>query len=178
MLQEDNNIPFFELLGNLQAREDALKKIAGKINDKERVLDLATGSGYLVRNLIDKDAFVVCLDMDVGPLIKTKKELPDLHFVVADARNLPFKNTSFDYVVTWSALVHIEDWKDVVRESFRVSNKMLTAEPHGAYCVRAFRDFRCMHNHPEVKEIKKEFETYGRTSVESGEFITIISTEN
>jgi ubiquinone/menaquinone biosynthesis C-methylase UbiE len=178
MSQEENNIPFFKLLGNLQAREDALKKLADRTNDKERILDLATGSGYLVRNLIDKDAFAVCLDMDFGPLIKTKKELKDLHFVVADARHLPFKNTSFDSVVTWSALVHIEDWKDVVDESFRVSNKMLTAEPHGAYCVRAFRDFGCMHKHPEIKEIKKEFEKHCEANIEPGEFITIIGTEN
>ena len=175
MYSKENSAPFFELLGNLETRETALKKLTGKINEGERLLDLATGSGYLARNLMDKDAFVVCLDRDFGHLIKTKKELPDLHFVVADARHLPFKSSSFDRVVTWSALIHIENWKQVIRESFRVSSTMLTAEPHGAYCVRAFRDFRCMHTHPEIKEIRKEFEKYGRTNVESGEFITIIT---
>lgn len=178
MSQEENNIPFFELLGNLQAREDTLKKLAGKINDKERILDLATGSGYLARNLIDKNVFVVCLDLDFGSLINAKKELSNISFVVADARHLPFKSSSFDSVVTWSALVHIKEWKNVIDESFRVSSKMLTAEPHGAYCVRAFRDFRCTHNPPEIKEIKKEFEKHGEASVELGEFISIIRTEN
>lgn len=178
MYSKENSAPFFELLGSLETREITLKKLTSKINDKERVLDLATGSGYLVRNLIDKDVFVVCLDLDFGPIIKTKKELPDLHFVLADARHLPFKSSSFDYVVSWSALVHIEEWKDVVDESFRVSNKILTAEPHGVYCVRAFRDFRCTHKYPEIKEIQKEFEKHGKADVESGEFISIIRTED
>lgn len=116
MYSEENSAPFFKLLGSLETRETALKKLTGKINEEERLLDLATGSGYLVRNLVDKDAFVVCLDADSKPLIKTKNELPDLHFVVADARHLPFKSSSFDRVVTWSALVHIEHWKQVIRE--------------------------------------------------------------
>ena len=175
MYSKENSAPFFKLLGSLETRERALLKLTGKINEGERLLDLATGSGYLVRNLVDKDAFVACIDMDSKPLIKTKKELPDLQFVVADARHLPFKSSSFDRVVTWSALVHIENWKQVIRESFRVSDRMLTAEPHGAYCVRAFRDFKCMHTHPDIKEIKEELEKRGETSVDSGEFISIIT---
>jgi ubiquinone/menaquinone biosynthesis C-methylase UbiE len=175
MYSKENSAPFFELIGNLETREAALKKLTGKINEGERLLDLATGSGYLARNLIDKDAFIVCLDMDFEPLIKTKKEVPDLQFVVADARNLPFKSSSFDRVVTWSALVHIEHWKQVIDESFRVSSTLLTAEPHGVYCVRAFRDTRCMHTYPDIKEIKEELEKRGKTSVQSGEFISIIT---
>jgi ubiquinone/menaquinone biosynthesis C-methylase UbiE len=177
MSSKEDNIPFFELLGSLETREAALKKLASKINDKGRILDLATGSGYLVRNLIDKDAFIVCLDIDFRPLINTKKELSDIHFVVADARHLPLKSTSFDSVVTWSALVHIEAWREVIDESFRVSKRMLTAEPHGAYCVRAFRDFRCMHKFPNIEEIQKEFEKYGEANIDSLDFISIISSK-
>ena len=177
MSQEENNISFFELLGNLQAREEALKKLASKINDQERILDLATGSGYLARNLIDKDVFVVCLDLDFGPLINAKKELSNILFVVADARHLPFKRPSFDSVVTWSALVHIDAWREVIEESFQVSKRMLTAEPNGAFSVRSFRDFRCTHKHPEIKEIQKEFEKYSEANIDSLEFISIISSK-
>jgi ubiquinone/menaquinone biosynthesis C-methylase UbiE len=54
MSSKEDNTLFFELLGDLETRETALKKLACKINDGERILDLATGSGYLVRNIGSK----------------------------------------------------------------------------------------------------------------------------
>lgn len=152
-----------------------MKKLANNIKVGERILDIATGSGYLVRNLLDKNVFIVCLDIDSKPLIKTKSELPDLNYVRADAGSLPFKNSAFDCVVTWSALVHVEDWRTVIDESFRVSERVLTAEPHGAFSVRAFRDFRCKHNTPNIEEIKSEFEKHGNTSIEHMDYVSIIS---
>lgn len=175
MSQEKCNTSFFGLLGNLEIREEALKKLAGKINEGARVLDLATGSGYLVRNLKDKDTFVVCLDLDLKPLIKTREELKDLNYVCADASHLPFKTSSFDRVVTWSALVHIEDWRGVIDEAFQVSKRILTAEPQGDFQVRAFRDFKCKHTCPGKKELLAEFEKHGRAEVEQVDFISIIT---
>ncbi len=175
MCSQDNTF-FFELLGDLELRETALKKLACKIKEGDRVLDIATGSGYLVRNLLNKNAFIVCLDMDSKPLSKTKSELPDINYVCADARHLPFKGASFDCVVTWSALVHIKDWRGVVDESFRVSKRMLTLEPHGAFSVRAFRDFKCRHSYPDIKEIQAEFEKHGAANIDSMRYVSVIST--
>ncbi len=174
MCSQDNAL-FFELLGNLEIRETALKKLARKIKEGERVLDIATGSGYLVRNLLNKNAFIVCLDVDSKPLSETKSELPDINYVCADARHLPFKGTSFDCVATWSALVHIKDWRGVIDESFRVSKRMLTLEPHGAFSVRAFRDFRCSHSYPEIEEIREEFEKHGAANIDRMRYVSVIS---
>lgn len=180
MSSQEGNGLFFELLGNLEIRETALKKLACKINEGERILDIATGSGYLVRNLLDKNAnaFIVCLDVDSKSLSKTRSELPDMNYVRADARHLPFKNSSFDCVVTWSALVHINDWRGVIDESFRVSKRMLTAEPHGAFSVRAFRDIKCRHSYPDIEEIQAGFEKYGMANIDRMDFISIISTSS
>jgi len=178
MSHVESNTPFFNLLGGLKAREAALKKLANNINEKERILDLATGSGYLVRNLTTKNAFIVCLDFDIKPLKKTKNELPELNYVRGDALHLPFKKSSFDHVISWSALVHIENWKGVIKEAFRVTNNVLTAEPEGEFQVRAFRDFNCKHKSPGKKELQVEFEKYGRTDIEKVDFITIFNCEN
>ena len=175
MCSKEDNVPFFKLLGGLQTREEALKKLAGKIKNKERILDLASGSGYLIRNLLGKDAYIVCLDLDSGPLLKTKKELPNMAYVRGDALHLPFKKSAFDYVISWSALVHIEDWKGVIKEAFKVSRRLLSAEPHGDYEVRAFRDFRCKHKCPDKKELLEEFEKYGASEIEHVDFISIIT---
>ena len=175
MSSKEDNVPFFRLLGGLETRERALKKLADKIKGKGRILDLATGSGYLVRTLLDKDSNIVCLDLDAGPLLKTKGELPRMMYVRGDALHLPFKESSFDCVISWSALVHIEDWKGVIKEAFKVSSKLLTAEPHGDYEVRAFRDFRCNHKCPSKKELLEEFEKHGKAESEHVDFISIIT---
>ncbi len=178
MSQKEDNTLFFNLLGGLETREVALQKLASKINNGEHILDLATGSGYLVRNLLDKNAFIVCLDFDAKPLKKTKKELPGLNYVRGDALHLPFKKSSFDSVISWSTLIHIENWKGVIEEAFKVSNKMLTAEPQGDLQVRAFRDFKCKHAYPKTKELAEEFERYGKTTIEQMDFIKIITCKN
>jgi ubiquinone/menaquinone biosynthesis C-methylase UbiE len=178
MSSKESNVPFFNLLGELETREAALKKLASKINEGESILDLATGSGYLVRNLLDKNAFIVCLDFDAKPLKKTKNELSNVKYVRADALHLPFKKSSFDRVISWSALVHIENWRGVIGEAFRVSDKMLTAEPQGDFQVRAFRDFECKHTYPNKKELQAEFEKHGRANIEQINFISIINCKN
>jgi hypothetical protein len=175
MYSKEDNVQFFTLLGGLETREVALKKLAGKIKNKECILDLATGSGYLVRNLLDKEGPTVCLDLDVGSLLKTKKELPGMAYVRGDALHLPFKELSFDCVISWSALVHIGDWKGVIKEAFKASHKLITAEPHGDFQVRAFRDFRCKHKCPGKKELLEEFEKYGKADIENLDFISIIT---
>lgn len=173
-LQKDS-APFFDLLGNLEIREKALKKLACKVKEGIRVLDLATGSGYLARNLSEKSLFLVCLDVDLIMLCKTRENLPDHLYVRADAGRLPFKGSSFDCVVTWSALAHVKDWKRVVDESCRVSKSLFTAEPHGAFSVRAFRDLNCKHRCPKITEILSEFERHGRANIDHMDFISIIS---
>ncbi len=179
MSSRGDSSSFFNLLGNLESRENALKKLACSING-ERILDIATGSGYLVKALLDRNpnASVVCLDIDSKQLRKTRSETPDIKCVCADAKHLPFKPSSFDCAVTWSALVHIKEWRRVIDESFRVSKRMLTAEPHGAFSVRAFRDFKCRHNPPSIKELQAEFEKHGKSGVEHMEFISLVRSKN
>ncbi len=154
---------FLTLLGNLEKREEALHKVASFCHG--RVLDVATGSGYLVRKI---NAKVICLDIS--------QEIKKLGYpcVVADARKMPFKSNAFDVVATWSALVHIPGWKLVVKEMFRVAKELvITAEPNNKLATLAFRDFKCKHE-ISIEEIIKEFEKYGKCETEDKDFVTII----
>ncbi len=166
-------------MGDLESRENALKKLAYSITG-ERILDIATGSGYLAAALLGSspNASVVCLDIDSKQLRKTRSELLDIKCVCADANHLPFKPSSFDCTVTWSALVHIKEWRRVIDESFRVSKRMLTAEPHGAFSVRAFRDFKCRHEPPSIKELQAAFEKHGKTGVKHMESISLVCSKH
>ncbi len=144
-------------------RELALKGLA--CSAKGRVLDVASGSGYLARHLLNRNARIFCIDIDPVALRRTKNELAPSRapsFVCCDARRLPFRSGSFDSVLTWSALVHIPEWRMVVNEMFRVSRGIVaTCEPKGAYSVRAWRDYRCCHAPPTPEELTRAFAGYG-----------------
>ena len=87
---------------------------------------------------------------------------------------MPFKSNAFDVVATWSALVHIAEWKLVVKEMFRVTKELvITAEPNNKLATLAFRDFKCKHE-ISIEEIIKEFEKYGKCETEVRDFITIV----
>ena len=154
---------FFELLGEIERREEVLRSVAESCSG--RVLDVATGSGYLARKIPGR---VVCLDIDAARVAR----IGDV--VVGDARRMPFRNESFDVVASWSALAHIAEWREAVREMFRVARRMvITAEPRGKLALLAFRDFRCGHA-LEIEEVVAEFERYARVEVAYHEFFAVV----
>lgn len=161
---------FFELLGAIQEREGLLRELASLVTRGDKVLDIATGSGYLAGHLKDRGAEVFCLDIDAEAVAKAHAH--GLKGVVADAANLPFKDACFSKVLSWSAMVHIPQWRGVLKEAFRVScagGKVAVLEPRGAFAVRAFRDFACDHEASQPGEILEEFMEYSKSGcVEMG----------
>jgi ubiquinone/menaquinone biosynthesis C-methylase UbiE len=154
---------FFALLGEIEGREQVLRHVAGYCSG--RVLDVATGSGYLARKIRGS---VVCLDIDANAVAR----LSDV--VIGDARRMPFQSESFDVVATWSALAHIPEWHSAVAEMFRVARRLvITAEPKGKLALLAFRDFRCKHE-LSLEEVIAEFERFGRVEVDNFEFFTVV----
>ncbi len=159
---------FFNVLEGIEEREIILKKLSNKIKDREILLDIATGSGYLIRNLLDKNITIVCLDLNSEVLKKLKTELDakekkvKLYYVCCDATKLPFKNSSFSTVTAWSAMAHIPEWKKLLDELYRVAERILLLEPDGGFSVRAFRDFRVKHGMPEYIEVIKKAKKMGK----------------
>lgn len=112
----------------------SLKKISGLI---------PTGGVYLQRyftalNLLDKEKQVNldigCLDGGISNfLTRCKRKVvaidikivkkPKFPFVLADARNLPFKGSSFDQIFCLDVLEHIKDDYTVAGEIDRVLKK-------------------------------------------------------
>jgi ubiquinone/menaquinone biosynthesis C-methylase UbiE len=167
---------FFHFFGHLEERESVLKELASLLSPGERILDVATGSGYLARQMTDQR--VVCLDLDPGVIHRTARLLPG-SYVCADATRLPFRDASFDSAVAWTGLAHIPDWRGLIREMARVvgsGGRVILAEPKGEYSTRAFRDFRCTHPLPSPGEIGRELEKFGRVEVREREyFVTVVA---
>ena len=98
---------------------DPLLDAAG-VGPGTRVLDVATGPGYVAAAGAARGAEVVGVDV-AGEMVGMARRLhPDIEFRQADAERLPFDDTAFDAVVGNFAILHLARPERVVAELARV----------------------------------------------------------
>jgi len=90
-----------------------------------RVLEVATGPGYIAMALARVAREVVGVDLTEAPLQiaernRSERSLDNVSFRVADAENLPFADGEFDVVVCRFAVHHFENPRSVLGEMARV----------------------------------------------------------
>jgi ubiquinone/menaquinone biosynthesis C-methylase UbiE len=106
-------------------RLDELEKIILDYKP-QTVLDVGCGIGFLVRRLRDNGIETTGVDFaNVLPGVYWEDE--ETYFIVADAKNLPFKDKSYDVVVSSDFFEHLseEDIDQVVSEMLRVGKVVL-----------------------------------------------------
>ncbi len=91
----------------------------------ERVLDIATGPGYIAEAFARAAREVVGLDLTAAMLAiaeeRTRQRgITNISFRTGDAQNLPFESGEFDVVVCRLALHHVQSPAKVVGEMARV----------------------------------------------------------
>lgn len=74
----------------------------------------------LAAKLNPKSTEVWGLDWAENLISELKKYCPEVNYIVGDARNLPFKDGYFDYLVIGEILEHMESPQDFLKEMFRV----------------------------------------------------------
>ncbi len=91
----------------------------------EFVLDAGCGTGIFTLDILSSGSKVIGLDLSLPMLERAEKKLKGHPFqiVLADMLNLPFPESSFDRVVSVTALEFIEDGKAAVCELFRVTKR-------------------------------------------------------
>ena len=91
----------------------------------EVILDGGCGTGVFTVDILSLGSRVIGLDISLPMLIQAGKKLRGYPFqmVLADMLNLPFRENSFDKVVSVTALEFIEDAKGAVKELFRVTRR-------------------------------------------------------
>ena len=104
---------FDEALGGLVA-DFASRNLVGK-----KILELGCGSGGRTK-LFYNVSQVIGVDIMDWVSVERKR---NFGFFLADATKLPFRNESFDAVVSFDAIEHISDDKQFVTEAFRVCKK-------------------------------------------------------
>jgi ubiquinone/menaquinone biosynthesis C-methylase UbiE len=96
---------------------------AAQVQDKQRVLDVACGTGVLARTIAERvgpDGEVVGLDINEGMLAVARQKAPHIEWRFGPAESLPFEDNSFDAVVSQFSLMFFEDRSAALSEMRRV----------------------------------------------------------
>jgi SAM-dependent methyltransferase len=108
------------------AISDALAHAAQRLNAQagERILDVATGTGWTARNAARSGAEVVAVDI-APALLDAARELsahvrPAITFELADAERLPFPDARFDGVISTFGVMFAHDQRQAAAELARV----------------------------------------------------------
>ncbi|MCO4890674.1 MULTISPECIES: class I SAM-dependent methyltransferase [Cupriavidus] len=93
---------------------------AAHVAGGQRVLDVASGSGYVAAGAVQRGAESVGIDFAQAQVQLARKLHPEVQYQQADAQALPFDDASFDAVVNGFGLCHMSDPDAALAEAFRV----------------------------------------------------------
>ena len=94
---------------------DAVRTAAGM-----RLLDVATGPGFVAASAADRGAIVTGLDFSSAMIAAATGRYPHITFRDGDAGALPFDAASFDAVVMNFGLLHLARPEAAIAEAYRV----------------------------------------------------------
>jgi demethylmenaquinone methyltransferase/2-methoxy-6-polyprenyl-1,4-benzoquinol methylase len=113
------------MLGQYDRLRNRLLEKIDTTNSK-RILDMASGTGYLAQGLSHVD--LVCTDISIEMLKRARsKAIGD--FIVADAHRLPFKDGVFDGAVSSFAM------HEITRPGIALNEMFRTLQPGGNIAV-------------------------------------------
>ncbi len=124
----------FEEVGWTTKDADAYDALAGRVTSQvatplldavragqgTRLLDVATGPGYVAAKAAERGAEPVGVDFSETMLAHARTHVAGVDFVQGDATALPFEDASFDAVVAAFLLLHVGMPERVVAEAARV----------------------------------------------------------
>jgi ubiquinone/menaquinone biosynthesis C-methylase UbiE len=90
------------------------------VHDGSRVLDVASGAGYIAAAAARRGADAFGIDFSAAQVELARRCHPDVRFEHADAEALPFEPDSFDAVVSGFGMCHLPEPGRALGEAFRV----------------------------------------------------------
>jgi len=137
---------------------------AARLCRAERVLDAGCGAGYGAAELATAASSVVGLDVAQHALDYARRNysLPNLSFVQASAASMPFPGASFDLVVAFELIEHLEAWPGMLQEARRVlapSGQFIVSTPNKLFYSESRRlsGPNPFHHHEfEYEEFRRE----------------------
>lgn len=108
------------LVGAITSRIAGPLLDAAGVRSDWRVLDVATGPGYVAERAVKRWATVVGVDLAEGMLDLARQRVPGVELLRADAEELPFDDGCFDAVVGGFVINHLPNPQRAVAEVARV----------------------------------------------------------
>ncbi len=103
-----------------------VERLSGHLNNVESLLEVGVGTGRYADPLRRRGFNLVGVDVSKLMVAKAKeKGVRDLVF--ADAAKLPFRDRSFDSVISVHFMHVVEDWVELLKEIGRVSRRQLVS---------------------------------------------------
>lgn len=117
---------------------------ASRLAARKRVLDIACGAGYGAECLARNAASVTAIDLapDAAAAARQTYGSPSISFLAADARRLPFPDASFDLIVAFEVIEHLESPADLLNEARRLlapGGQFVVSTPNRLYYAETRR---------------------------------------
>jgi ubiquinone/menaquinone biosynthesis C-methylase UbiE len=122
---------------NLLNEHVARYRFTARFAGHARVLDAGCGSGYGTAELANAST-VVGIDISADAVAHARRAFsrPGVHFIQGACESLPFAGESFDLVVAFEVIEHIQGWQRMLAEARRVlrpSGVLLVSTPNKAW---------------------------------------------
>jgi ubiquinone/menaquinone biosynthesis C-methylase UbiE len=121
-----------------------------------RVLDVATGPGYVAAGADARGAHAVGIDFAANMVAEARRRYPNIEFHEGDAENLAFDAASFDAVVCAFGILHMAEPDKVIAEAYRV------LRPNGSF---AFTVWSGPDRHEFFAIVLKAIQAHGNMQV-------------
>jgi SAM-dependent methyltransferase len=111
---------YHESFGDLTVQAiDPLLDAVG-VREGMRLLDMASGPGYVAAAAVRRGANVIGIDFSAAMVAEARRRYPAVEFMEGDAEEIPFPDRSFDAVAMNFGLLHLGRPDKAIAEAHRV----------------------------------------------------------
>ena len=129
---------------------------AVKAKPGSKILDVATGPGYVAVEANKRQCDIIGLDFSEAMLAKAREVNPTITFVQGSAEELPFNEGEFDAIVMNFGILHLAEPEKAIAEAFRV------IRPGGTY---GFTIWKNLEKSVGIKLVHEAIQAHGDFSV-------------